>query len=86
MAKKSVAGSASVAEVLKALPHLLKLPAKQMWVDFDDAADVLYVSFERPQHVTDTKPSGEHLLLRYRGRQLVGVTVLHTSSFLKRAA
>ena len=86
MAKKSVAAPVSVAAVLKALPHLLKLPTKHMWVDFDDDADVLYVSFERPQRATDTKPVGAHLLLRYRGRQLVGVTVLHTSSFLKHAA
>lgn len=70
----------------KALPHLLKLPSKQFWVDYDTDADVLYVSFERPQQATDTRPSGDHLLLRYRGRRLVGVTVLHTSAFLKRAA
>ena len=86
MAKGTVAVPSAVSEVLRALPHLMKLPSKQFWVDYDDQADVLYVSFERPQRATDTRPVGEDLLLRYRGRKLVGVTVLHTAAFLKRAA
>lgn len=75
-----------VSEVLKALPHLAKLPSGQFWVDYDRQGDVLYVSFDRPQKASETKPIGDHFLLRYRGRKLVGVTVLHASMFLKRAA
>lgn len=86
MAKGIVSTSPTVSSVLRALPHLLKFPARHYWVDYDAQADVLYVSFERPQQATDTRPAGDHLLLRYRGRRLVGVTVLHTSSFLKQAA
>lgn len=86
MAKRAVALPVPVAAVLKALPHLLALPAKQFWMDYDAQADVLYLSFERPQQATDTRPSGEHLLLRYRGRRLVGITVLHTTQFLRSAA
>ncbi|MBI4313993.1 MAG: DUF2283 domain-containing protein [Candidatus Omnitrophica bacterium] len=86
MAKRKNAAPPSVAQVLKMLPHLLKFPSKQFWVDYDAEADTLYLSFEHPQQATDTRPMGDHLLLRYRGRRLVGVTVLHTSAFLKRAA
>lgn len=86
MAKGTLAAPFYVSEVMKALPHLLRLPSRQFWVDYDTTADVLYVSFARPQQATDTRAVGDHLLLRYRGRRLVGVTILHTSTFLKQAA
>ena len=86
MAKRAVTTAGIVSEVIKALPHLLKLPSKQFWIDYDAPADVLYISFEKPQQATDTRPAGDHLLLRYRGKRLVGVTVLQSTSFLKQAA
>ena len=70
-------------EILESLPHLLRLPSKQMWLDFDEEADVLYVSFERPQGATDTEFTDDGVLMRYRGDQLVGMTVLNAR---KRAA
>lgn len=70
-------------EVLESLPHLLRLPSKQIWFDFDEDADVLYVSFERPQGATDSELTEDGVLMRYRGDQLVGMTVLNAS---KRAA
>ena len=70
-------------ELLESLPHLLRLPSKQMWLDFDEEADVLYVSFERPQGATDTELTDDGVLMRYRGDQLVGMTVLNAR---KRAA
>ena len=70
-------------EILESLPHLLRLPSKQMWLDFDEEADVLYVSFERPQGATDTELTDDGVLMRYRGDQLVGMTVLNAR---KRAA
>lgn len=68
-----------VLELLESLPHLLKLPSRQIWFDFDEEADVLYVSFERPQGATDTEFTEDGVLLRYRGDQLVGVTILNAS-------
>ncbi len=64
-------------ELLKSLPHLLRLPSKQIWFDFDEEADVLYVSFERPQGATDSELTEDGVLMRYRGDQLVGVTILN---------
>lgn len=64
-------------ELLKSLPHLLRLPSKQTWSDFDEEADVLYVSFERPQGATDSELTEDGILMRYRGNQLVGVTILN---------
>ena len=66
-----------VLELLESLPHVLKLPSKQIWFDFDEDADVLYVSFERPQAATDSELTDDSILMRYRGEQLVGVTILN---------
>lgn len=65
-----------VLELLQSLPHLLELPSKQMWFDFDEEADVLYISFERPQGATDSELTDDGVLMRYRGDRLVGVTIL----------
>ena len=31
------------------VPELLRLPYSQVWSDYDEGADVLYLSFEKPQ-------------------------------------
>ncbi|HEX9734044.1 MAG TPA: DUF2283 domain-containing protein, partial [Thermoanaerobaculia bacterium] len=53
---------------------------RRFWVDYDEEADVLYISFERPQKASDTEMTDDGLLLRYRGETLVGVTVLEASA------
>jgi uncharacterized protein YuzE len=49
-------------------------------VDYDAEADVLYISFQRPQQATDTEMTEEGILLRYRGQELVGITILDAST------
>ncbi len=44
---------------------------------FVKEADVLYVSFERPQGATDSELTEDGVLMRYRGDQLVGATILN---------
>ena len=66
--------------IFRAVPSLVGIPARRYWVDYDEEADVLYISFERPQKATDTEMTDNGLLLRYRGEELVGVTVLDAST------
>jgi uncharacterized protein YuzE len=66
--------------VTRAIPLLLTFPAQRFWVDYDADADVLYISFQRPQQATDTQMTDEGILLRYRGKDLVGITILDASS------
>ncbi len=76
---KSLAAKA-VEEISGALPHLIRLPQGKAWIDYDDEADVLYVSLKRPQKATDTEfLADKGILLRYRDKELVGVTVLDAS-------
>jgi len=71
--------STVVSDVFSATPYLLRLPARRLWIDYDQEADVLYISFERPQRATDSKMSDEGILFRYKGSRLVGLTVLEAS-------
>jgi uncharacterized protein YuzE len=75
-----------IGEILDTIPHLLRMPSKQIWFDFDEEADVLYVSFERPQGATDSELSEDGVLMRFRGEQLVGVTVLNARKRVARPA
>ena len=69
----------TVSEINKIVPHLLKLPERKMWIDYDQETDVLYVSFRRPQRASDSEMLENGILLRYRGEDLVGMTIMDAS-------
>lgn len=66
--------------ILSAIPMIIKFPSQHFRVDYDEEADVLYISFQHPQKATNTIMRDDGLLLRYRDEQLVGVTVLDAST------
>lgn len=66
--------------ILHAVPMLLQFPKQRFWVDYDEEADVLYISFRHPQKATNTIMTEDGLLLRYQEKQLVGITVLDAST------
>lgn len=74
-----------VKKIVDAIPILLDFPVKRFHVDYDKEADVLYISFERPQEATDTEVTDEGVLLRYREDKLVGITILNASRFKVKA-
>ncbi len=78
MAKESL-DQTVLAEVFRATPHLLRFPKAKLWVDYDEEADALYLSFERPQKATDSEMLENGVLLRYKGNKLVGITILEAS-------
>lgn len=59
---------------------LVHLPADRMWIDYDREADVLYISFRKPQRAKETVETEDDILIRKDGDQIVGVTILHASS------
>jgi uncharacterized protein YuzE len=69
---------ADTAALLESAVSFLKLGAKKLWLDYDEEADVLYVSFRRPQKATDSRMEGD-LIYHYRDEELVEVTILHAS-------
>lgn len=58
---------------------LLSLHSRQVWTDYDDEADVLYISFRKPQQANDSIMEDDDHIYHYRDGDLVGVTVMHAS-------
>ena len=59
---------------------VLRLPVGHIWVDYDREADVLYMSFRKPQNASKTIEVGDDLLVRKDGRTIVGLTILNASA------
>jgi uncharacterized protein YuzE len=69
----------SIGYLLKAVSHLLKLPKTHMWLDYDPEADVLYVHFDEKPASTHSEMRDDGIILDYKGRRLVGLTILDAS-------
>jgi uncharacterized protein YuzE len=61
-------------QLLTPLPSLLAL-SRQIWIDYDAEADVLYLSFRKPQQATDSELD-DNVIHHYRQGELVGLTVI----------
>jgi len=72
-----------VTNVIEAIPYLLRMPSKRVWIDYDDEADVLYISFRKPQQANDSVMEEEDIIYHYRDKELVGVTILHAKGRAK---
>ena len=59
---------------------LVHLPVDRMWIDYDREADVLYISFRKPQRAKETIETDDDILIRKDGDQIVGITILHAST------
>ena len=76
---KEVLAEKSLTHLLEAASHLVRLPQKHLWVDYDDEADVLYIHFvERPSS-THSELRDDGIILDYYGNRLVGITILDAS-------
>jgi len=77
-----VAKTISIQKISEIVPHILSMPSKVMWIDYDEEADVLYINFEKPQKATESKIIDD-IIIHYRKDDIVGVTVLNASNYLK---
>ena len=69
-----------LARILHAVPRLVDFPAKQMWIDCDADADVLYLSFCKPQRATDGELRDDGIVVHRRGKKVVGLTIQDAST------
>ena len=69
-----------LSNVVKAVPHVTKLSLNRLWFDYDHEADVLYISLERTQKATHSQMRDDGILLCYRGKKLVGMTIFEAST------
>lgn len=70
----------SLGFLLSAMKNFIKLPARKLWLDYDDEADVLYVHFEDHPASTHSEMTDDGILLDYRDETLVGLTILDAST------
>jgi uncharacterized protein YuzE len=70
----------SIHDLLQAVTHLVRLTKRQMWLDYDAEADVLYLHFEEKPSSTHSEMRDDGVILDYRDDELVGLTVLEASS------
>jgi uncharacterized protein YuzE len=70
-----------VIDILSLVPQSLNLRSKQLWLDYDEDADVLYISLRKPQQATDSDMDGR-FIYHYDGSELVGGTVLQAKASL----
>ncbi len=66
-----------VDEVAKFVPQILHLGPRHMWIDYDEEADVLYISFRKPQDADDSELRDDGIIVRYKGKEVVGLTILN---------
>ena len=75
-----MATTAAIKEIFEALPHIKKVGAKHLWFDFDEEADVLYITSGNPEY-TDYVEYTDDVILRFEPgtKKLVGFTIIDFS-------
>ena len=66
--------------ILSAVGGILKIPARRFWVDYDEEADVLYLSFRKPQHANESELGEDGIIVRTHGKEIVGLTIMDAST------
>jgi len=69
----------SIEKIASLVPHILNIPKKKIWVDYDDLADVLYINFKKPSHADDSNLTDDDIIVRYEKGEIVGITFLNAS-------
>ena len=59
---------------------MTKLPVQHVWIDYDKEADVLYLSFRKPQNAKKTIEIDSDTLVRTDGDEIVGITIMNAST------
>jgi uncharacterized protein YuzE len=68
-----------VRSIMGNLKAFLRVPIRRYWVDYDEEADVLYIGFRKPQRATDSELTSDGVIVRKRGSEIVGLTILEAS-------
>jgi uncharacterized protein YuzE len=67
------------------ISQLIAFPSRQTWIDYDEQADVLYISFRKPQQANDSVMEDDGKVYHYHDDDLVGVTVMNASKQMDKA-
>ena len=68
-----------LSDFLDVIPAVLQSPHRAMHCTYDELADVIYVNFEPGAEATDSELGADDVIVRYRGDEVIGLTILHAS-------
>ncbi len=68
-----------VQEYIKLISAVQQSPKGYLWSSYDAGSDVLYINFKKPSHATDSEITDDDIIIRYEGKEVIGITVLHAS-------
>ena len=68
-----------LSDFLDAIPAVLQAPHRSMQCTYDEPADVIYMNFEPGVEATDSEFGPNDIIVRYRGEEIIGLTILHAS-------
>ena len=63
------------------IPAIISMNQNHIWFDFDKSADVLYISYQKPQNANDSIMEDDNLIYNYCDDKIVGITVLNVSKY-----
>jgi len=66
--------------------EIVALSTEAVDVEYDEKADVLYISFSPDSQADDSELTENDVVIRYRDGKIIGLTVLHFSERRKRKA
>lgn len=69
----------SLDQVLTFVPQMLQLHQKNIWLSYDEEADVLYLNFKKPNHAGDSELLDNDVIVRYEGEEVVGRMIMNAS-------
>ena len=66
-----------LSELKTVVPYMLK--HKNLWSNYDEEADVLYLHFKRPNQADSAELTDEDVIVRLEGEEVIGITILNAS-------
>lgn len=64
-------------EIESVLPYFMK--HKNIWTNYDQEADVLYMHFKKPSHAGHSEMTEDEIIIRYEKDEIIGLTFLNVS-------
>ena len=75
------------AEIMKIIPYVVRSSQKKVWIDYDEGADVLYISFVYPPNAIEHEEDENGIIRNYdEDGKLTGLTIIAARRFAKEAS
>ncbi len=74
------------AEIMNLIPHIVRSSRKTVWIDYDEGADVLYISFVYPPNAVEHEEDESGIIRNYDDKgELTGLTIIAAKRFAEQA-